>query len=536
MPSALRADLLRRLRRYLIGSNRYQPLYTINCGIYRVLGRIVKNAYARLPGVKAVYLAHGQAIGELYPGLSDFDVAIVYDASRAAELYPRLRARWRRIQRFVSARDLLLFTTREFTLWQGMGGGWEPLDELQHWKLVHGRDLRRSRFSLEGPQARRDRLRFALSKYHDLSRTILKEEPKSPYLAVTARRNLYKFFCYSVLSLERRYLALGRQRERLASWIRDGGGAARPAVELLGMQRRRFHHGEISNFRFSVGALAYGALDARLRHTDGHFHAGAEDFPHVATPIPPENLDEVEARMRGFADNVAELLGDRITSIVLASSGSAYGYLCLIILKDGLAAEAVQDTLRTLHEVFRIYDDAWFDEHFPARCPLVYSRGLYAAHLEAWPLERGCHLLHRRVLHGDDPYCGLARLPGPTDWSGEVARETLNLSRFLHQVRLEKLKPALHEALTFLFPRLYVAHRTGALATTTEEALAGYEELAGGGDACRPRAFLERHRHENVHELQRTISDDEFARVHAFLTDECSGLLKADGQPGGASR
>jgi hypothetical protein len=86
MPSALRADLLRRVRRYLIHSNRYEPLYAINCGIYRALGRIVKDVYARLPGVQAIYMAHGQAIGELYPGLSDFDVAIVFDASRAAEL------------------------------------------------------------------------------------------------------------------------------------------------------------------------------------------------------------------------------------------------------------------------------------------------------------------------------------------------------------------------------------------------------------------------------------------------------------------
>jgi hypothetical protein len=436
----------------------------------------------------------------------------------------------------VSARDLLLFTTREFMLWQEMGGGWEPLDELQHWNPIHGRDLRRSTFDLEGPQARRDRLRFALSKYHDLLRTILKEEPKSPHLAVAARRNLYKFFCYSVLSLERRYLALDHQRERLASWIRDSGGAARPAADLLTMQRQRFHHGEISNFRYAVGALAHGAMDGRLRHADGHFHDGPDDFPRVATPIPPGNLNEVEARMRGFADNVAELLGDRLTSIVLTSSGSAFGYMCPIILRDGLTAEAVQETLRTLHEVFRIYDDAWFDEHFPARCPLVYSRGLYAAHLEAWPLERGFHLLHRRVLHGDDPYCDLARLSGLTDWRCELARETLNLSRFLHQVRLEKLKPALHEAMTFLYPRLYVAHRSGTLPTTTEEALAGYEGVAGGRDASLPRAFLERHRHENVHDLERTISDDEFARVHAFLTEECSGLLPADGQPGHACR
>ena len=109
MPLTLKSakkKLLKSSRTYFIKSNRFYPLYFINCRIYETLGYVIKKYYSTLPQISSIYLAHGLSVGELYPGLSDFDLAIIYKSSNNdGGFYKKLRSRWKRIQGFISARD-----------------------------------------------------------------------------------------------------------------------------------------------------------------------------------------------------------------------------------------------------------------------------------------------------------------------------------------------------------------------------------------------------------------------------------------------
>jgi hypothetical protein len=520
----IRKDILRGFRNYLIRSNRYVPLYLVNCQTYRLLEYFIRKLYSSVPGVKSIYLAHGLALGELYPGLSDFDLVIIFESSRSQEFYINLRSRWKVIQRFLSARDILLFTEQEFTLWQKIGGGWEPLDELRHWKLIYGHELRQSDWNLNSQQAKRDRLRYVLAKYHGLLYSAIKEEPKSPYLAISARRNLYKFFCYSILPLQCKYLSIGNQYERLSQWIEDSKINGSRVHELLKMGENRFQSGEISNLKFSIGALGCKIIDDALESFSYRYTPMSNGIPRDEMSIPLYNLREVEERMRGLSSNIVELLNEKIASIMLMSNGSAVGYMFFIILRDDLTIDQVEETLRILHVIFRIYDDPWFNEYFPAKVPIVYSKSMFLTHFQVWPFDKNFAHLHRRVLYGKDLYQELMENPPITNYEDnleeEIMREKLNLSRFLHQIYLEKLKPALYEATTLHFPRLYIAHKAGWTPTTTEEALFYYEKLADTKAINYPKAFVEKYGRKNIHELEYAMSDDEFERVYAFLRDE----------------
>lgn len=520
----IRKDIIRGFRNYLIQSNRYAPLYIVNCQIYRLLEYFIKRLYSSVPGVKSIYLAHGLALGELYPGLSDFDLVIIFEASQSQEFYTNLRSRWKVIQRFLSARDILLFTEQEFTLWQKLGGGWEPLDELKHWKLIYGHELRQSDLNFNSQQAKRDRLRYVLAKYHGLLYSAIKEEPKSPYLAISARRNLYKFFCYSVLPLECKYLSIANQYERLSQWIEDSKINGSRVHELLKMGKNRFQSGEISNLKFSMGALGYKVIDDALESFKYRYPPLSNGIPNDEMSIPLHSLREVEERMRGLLSNIIALLNKKIASIMLISNGSAFGYMFVIILRADLTIDEVEETLRTLHVIFRIYDDPWFNEHFPAKVPLVYSKGMFLTHLQVWPFDKSFAHFHRRVLYGKDLYQELMEdspvINCQDNLENEIMRETLNFSRSLHQIYLEKLKPALYEAITLHFPRLYISHKAGWTPTTTEEALFYYEKLTDDKAINYPKAFVEKYGRKNMHDLEYAMSDDEFEKVCAFLKDE----------------
>jgi|GEM_PF-6976179 len=521
---SIKRDILRGFRSYLIQSNRYAPLYVANCQIYRLLEYFIKRFYSLVPGVKSIYLAHGLALGELYPGLSDFDLAIIFESSQSQEFYTNLRSRWQVIQRFLSARDIMLFTEQEFTLWQKFGGGWEPLDELKHWKLIYGHELRQSDWKLNSQQAKMDRLRYVLAKYHGLLYSAIKEEPKSPYLAISARRNLYKFFCYSVLPLKRKYLSIGNQYERLSQWIEDSEIKGSRVHELLKMSESRFQSGEISNLKFSIGAIGYKVINDALE-SFRRFHPPLPNgIPHDEMSIPLYNLREVEERVSGLSSNIVELLNERIASIMLISNGSAIGYTLLVILRADLTIDEVEETLRTLHVIFRIYDDPWFNEHFPAKVPIVYSKSMFLTHLHVWPFDRSFAHFHRRVLYGKDLYQELMEDSPVINYQNnleyEITRETLNFSRSLHQISLEKLKPALYEAITLHFPRLYIFHKMGWTPTTTEEALFYYEKLTDGKAINYPKVFVEKYGKKNMHDLEYAMSDDEFEKACAFLKDE----------------
>jgi len=521
----LKRDILRKCRNYMIKSNSCAPMYFVNCKIYSMLEYLMKTRYSSLPGVTSIYLAHGLALGEIYPGLSDFDLAIVFETSKKYKFCDDLRKPWSSFKRFFPSRDMLLFTRQEFELWQNFGGGWEPLDELRHWKCIHGPDLRLDDYELDSPQAEKDRFLYALAKYHTLLSSAIKEEPDTPYLAVAARRNLYKAFCSSVLPLDRKYLNVGNQFQRLQRWSEDNRKENNPAVrDLIKMRKARFHSGSISAFRFSACALGYEVIDKALESfTCGH-NSLPNGVPGYEKTITLSNLSQVKEKIKGLASGIAELLEEKLESVILASDGSHFGYKLLCILRDGLSAEEVEEVLRAVHVVFRVHDNPWFNEHFPARVPIIYSRSMFKAHLQLWPFDRNYLHSHRVILYGRDLYRELTEDRPATgirnSFADDLLREKINFSRYLHQVYLERLKPALYHAVTLIFPRLYVLHKLGWAPSTAEEAIFYYEKIKTPEAANYPEIFFKKYGNKNIDTIVRTMSEDEFEKVRDFLTDE----------------
>ena len=523
----LKKDILKGCRYYLVKSNRFTPLYTVNCQVYRLLEQGIKQCYAVLPGVCSIYVAHGLALGEVYPGLSDFDLSIVFDSSEPQTFYAKLRNPWKVLQQLLPARDLLVFTKHEFDLWQRFGGGWEPLDELQHWQCLYGADLRHHHWNLSNPQAERDRLRYVLATYHRLLYAALKEEPHTPLLAITARRNLYKAFCSSVLALERQYLTMGNQLHRLTQWIADHAKENLAIQELLQMRKYQFHRGVISSLKLPVSTHAYHAI-----------HTALENFRYSPTPLsngipegektfPLFNLGEVEQRITGLASSIVDMLKAYLSSLMLVSNGSPVGYLLFVILKEDLTVEDVEEVLRTLHVIFRIYDDPWFNEHFPAKVPIVYSEKMFLAHLQVWPFDKNYMHVHRRILYGKDIYQELlgdhTLLTAENNLMEEILRENITVSRSLHQIYVEQLKPALYDAVTLHFPRLYVVQKMGWAPTTVEEAVWYYGKIKDSTAVNFPKVFLERYGRQRMHALDHAIPEGAFEEVWAFLG---SGLVE----------
>ncbi|HSE83414.1 MAG TPA: hypothetical protein VLB01_02560 [Thermodesulfobacteriota bacterium] len=489
-----------------------------------MLEHIIRKRYAALPEITSIYLAHGLALGEVYPGLSDFDLGIIFETSENREFYKKLSSPWNTFKQFFPARDVLLFTEREFGLWQNFGGGWEPLDELRHWKCIYGPDLRLSEWDLNNSQTEKDRFLYALAKYHSLLSAVIKEEPNTPYLAVAARRSLYKAFCSTVLPLDGRYLSIGNQLQRLLRWFEDNGnGNVSVVQELINMRKSRFHCGTISTLKFSLGALGYKVIDNALGNCKYSYTHLSKSIPSDEKTIHLSNLPEVEEQIRGLASGIIELLKEKLESLMLTSNGSPFGYKLLVILKDGLSFEKVEEVLRTLHVVFRVHDNSWFNEHFPAKVPVVFSKNMFQAHLLLWPFDRNYVHSHRRVLYGRDLYEEFMQNQLVTDNKGDfeedILREKINFSRYLHQVYLERLKPALYDAVTLTFPRLYVLHKLGWAPSTAEEAIFYYEKIKDTEAVNFPEIFFKKYGNKNIDTIARTMSDDEFEEVWEFLTD-----------------
>ncbi len=197
----------------MVFSGRYRAFDSINMRIYRVMETIIRNRVSSVKGVRAIYLCHGLATGECYPGLSDFDITVVFDDDDPLAFYTRLRGEWGAMKRFIPINDMSLLTVREFDAWQQIGGGWDPRDEVRHWKLLAGTELRDDYWDLTTEAAELDRVQFALGHFQNLMQVAIKEEPRSPLMAIIARRQLYKCFWNSILSLYPEYLALPTQRK-----------------------------------------------------------------------------------------------------------------------------------------------------------------------------------------------------------------------------------------------------------------------------------------------------------------------------------
>lgn len=506
--------IVQRGKYYLVRSSRYAPLLFVNKRIYAAMELVIRSALGTVPGVRAIYLCHSLAQGECYPGLSDFDLAIVFDDPDPPSFYDRFRKRWRSLKRALPISDLSLMTVREFDEWQHTGGGWDPLDEVRHWRLLSGTELRHPETKLDTDHATIDRIQWTLGHFQNLMTIAIKEEPKSPLMAIIARRQLHKYFWNSVLAANSKYLAIAGHKERTRAWIADHGPL--PAVTAIqDMYENLFTAGPVTTLRFDVTALAWELLDKTL--ADIPLVKRTLPIPAMTgKPAPIVNATEVEERMCAYRDSLLELVGEATESIILSSTGTVRGYALYIVLRDGLSSAELGDTLRQIRAVHRVFDDPWFNEHFPAGIPIVCSRTMFRARLET--ARSSLHYFHfmRRVLYGTDLYAEATE--SSTDIADTHAddwrRERLTYSLSIHQVYLARLKAALHDYVTFYYPRLALQQETDSAPATAEQAVVEYAIR----HSDEPMRMLDNYRSKDLDVLLRTMPLDEFARAWPMLS------------------
>jgi Nucleotidyltransferase domain. len=472
---------------------------------------VIRERLRDIEGVRAIYLCHGLAAGELYPGLSDFDLAVVFDDPNPIEFYDRFRRRWGTLKRYLPVADLSLMTVAEFETWQRIGGGWDPLDEVRHWRLLEGTELRHQDAHLDADAASMDRMQWALGHFQNLIGVAIKEEPKSLLMAIIARRQLHKCFWNAILAMHQKYMRIAGHRPRVTAWIADHGKSD-TVNALQKMYDARFAAGPVTTLRVDVTALAWRLLDEAL---------AAEPLVQqplplpvlTGNPVPIVNAAQVEERMTAYRDSLLEMISDETESIIVSSTGTVRGYALYIVLRDGLTPDQIASVLRDIRAVHRVFDDPWFNEHFPLGVPIVCSRNMFFARIQTG--RSSLHYFHflRRVLHGRDLYAEARDKSGNAvdrhdrDWE----RERLIYSLSLHQIYLARLKPALHDYVTFYYPRLSLQRETDTAPATAEEAVVEF-----AGDA--PARMLAEYRGKDLDLLLRTMPIDEFARAWPMLS------------------
>lgn len=526
LPLNFQREIVARSKDYLVRSSRFAPLMFVNSQLYRVMETIIRERIRRVPGVRAVYLCHGLATGECYPGLSDFDITVVFDDADPPSFYDRLRQQWGSMKRYIPINDMSLLTQQEFDAWQHIGGGWDPRDEVRHWRLLVGSELRRGDWDLTSETAEVDRVQYALGHFQNLMQVAIKEEPRSPLMAIVARRQLYKCFWNSILSLYPKYLEIPRHRDRVAAWIRDHG-EPEPVRKLNALYKNRFRSGPVTTLRFTASELAYEILSDVIGR-----------MPIVRRPIaapafvgdsrtPISNEPEVRERAETMCASILEMLDEKIESIVLSSTGTVRGWSFYVILRDGLSPEDIFRAFADLRAIHRVFDDPWFNEHFPAGVPIVCSRSMFVARLQTGRSSLHYFDAFRLVLHGSDVYAEVlaassAAIASPEadrarsdDWE----RERLIYSLYLHQIYLAWLKPALHDYVTFYFPRMALQRDAGAAPATAEDAVSHYAARHASEHATMPLEFLETYRGKDLDALLRTMNREDFAAVWPLLRE-----------------
>ena len=525
LPENLQRALVQKSKELMVYSGRYRAFDSINMRIYGFMESMIRNRLSHVQGVRAVYLCHGLATGECYPGLSDFDVTVVFEDDDPLAFYARLRKEWGSMKRYIPINDMSLLTVAEFTGWQKIGGGWDPRDEVRHWKLLAGTELRDEEWDLTTQSAELDRIQFALGHFQNLMNVAIKEEPRSRLMAIIARRQLYKCFWNSILSLSPEYLALPTQRERIAAWIRDNGEHD-IVKDLALMYDAKFTRGPVTTLRFAASALAYELIDKGVGQLAVTRRPLTAPTVTGLVPAPLDNDSVVTERAQAMCASILEMLEAKIESITLSSTGTARGWALYVILKDGLSQEEIASALVDMRAIHRVFDDPWFNEHFPAGIPLVCSRNMFVARLQGGRSSLHYFEALRHVLHGADIYAeALAASPPLTkreafkvstdDWH----RERLIFSLYLHQIYLGWLKPALHDYVTFYYPRLSLHLETGSAPATAEDAAWHYathnhdEEHSGT-----PHLFLDAFRGRDLDRLLKKMHRDDFIDVWPLLS------------------
>lgn len=210
IPVKPKRRLVELFKTLLIVSKRFRPLRFAGMRVYEMMQLVIRIRFASVPGVRAVYLCHSLAAGECYPGLSDFDITIVFDSPDPLAFYPGLRRRWGSLKRYFPINDLSVLTVAEFEEWQEIGGGWDPLEEIRHWRLLAGEELRQAAFSADTEAANLDRMGWALGHFQNLLGVAIKEEQRCTGMALIARCNLHKYFWNTVHALAPRFQLIQR--------------------------------------------------------------------------------------------------------------------------------------------------------------------------------------------------------------------------------------------------------------------------------------------------------------------------------------
>lgn len=520
IPPRLQRRIVDNAKHYLVRSSRHDPLRYINGRIYDAMELVIRTRLGSVQGVRAIYLCHGLASGECYPGLSDFDLAVVFDDPDPAQFYARFRRRWGSLKRYLPIADLSLMTVTEFERWQEIGGGWDPLDEVRHWQLLTGTELRHAEADLDGDAASMDRMQWAVGHFQNLIGVAIKEEQKSPLMAIVARRQLHKCFWNATLAMHRKYMAIPTHRARVSAWIADHGTS--DAVDALQrMYAARFTKGPVTTLRLDATALAWQRLDQELSREP--LLQRPLPLPVLAgNPVPIVNLAQVDERMTAYRDSLLEMITDEVESIVVSSTGTARGYAFYIVLRDGLTADQITSVLRDVRAVHRVFDDPWFNEHFPAGVPIVCSRNMFLARLQTG--RSSLHYFHffRRVLHGADLYAearDASTEPMPPDMHRhDWERERLVYSLSLHQIYLARLKPALHDYVTFYYPRLALQQERDSAPATAEEAVAAFDARHRDSGSSLPQEMLAEYTGKDLDVLLRTMPLDTFERAWPLVS------------------
>src|SRR5436305_1116430 len=160
--------IVARSKELLVMSNRNRASRFLGMRAYDAMQLVIRRRVGAVDGVRALYLCHSLAQGECYPGLSDFDLAVVFEKNDPSTFYDSIRREWGSLKRYFPISDLSILTVDEFDAWQTTGGGWDPLDEVRHWQLLAGEDLRRQRLDLAGSAAALDRMQWALGHFQNL--------------------------------------------------------------------------------------------------------------------------------------------------------------------------------------------------------------------------------------------------------------------------------------------------------------------------------------------------------------------------------
>ncbi len=537
IPVGLQRSLVAEARDLLIFSSRWSLTRFAGQRIYDLMLIIIRQRLFPVRGVRALYLCHSMAADECYPGLSDFDLVVVFDVANdfngISDFHARMRARWGSLKRYFPINDLSIVTTAEFRAWQSIGGGWDPLDEMARWKRIAGEELRQHDPESTTEPAELDRLGWALGHFHNLLAVVLKQEQRSRFMALIARRQLHKSFWHTVLALDPRYRAERSLQRRIAAWLRDQNQPP-VASAVQEMHQRRFTRGPVTRLRFEAAASAYLELDHALRCNPLLRRPLPRPQANLAS-VPIENQQEVEERARAITASLREVIGEAIECVMLGSNGSARGYSLYVVLRDGLDAGALASVLRDMRAICRVYDDLWLNEHVPGGIPTVCSRAMFVARLQTG--RSGLQFLeqYRVVLLGMDLYAAVTTPSneGEDDAASpsrtlDQAREQLTYSLHVHQVCLARSKPALYELITFYLPRLMLQRRVGITPATVTEAVQAYARLS---DVVQPDLPLRMHARYGGRDLDFLVQNLEWSVFDEAWPLLSQGLLSGEHVP-----